>query len=440
MRENHQSLYAGKHAIVVGAGVSGQAASRLLLTLGARVTVIDERPDSVKPEFTAFMQANNITFLGEALSACHFDNCDLVITSPGVPYTRLASLVHKSLTDLSQPQKPVIMAETDLALQFVSAPVIAITGTSGKTTTVSLCEAMLVAAGKKVFLGGNIGTPLCDFVLSGEKVDVIVLELSSFQLQGCTNLHAKVAAILNLNPNHLDQHADMEEYTTAKFAIFHNQSEEDTALLPRTLLSEFQRRGCKGQVNELSHSMHFQLDYLQGEHNAINAETAYLATKAFGVTEELAREVAQNFKPLAHRLEHVAEVNGVHFINDSKSTTVDSLRVALQSFDEGIVLLAGGKFKGGDLHSLLPLMDGKVKAVALYGANRSVFEKAWLGQDHTLFPIVWHETMDEAFGWALSQTQQGDVVLLSPATASYDQFPNYIERGKHFCQLVARLS
>lgn len=439
MVNTHHSFYAGKQAVVIGTGVSGQAATRLLLALGARVTVIDEKPDSLKPEFAAFMEAHSVSFIGEPLSARHFDHCDMVITSPGVPYTRLASLVHKNSTDLSEPQKTAIMAETDLALQFVSAPVIAITGTSGKTTTVSLCEAMLSAAGKKVFLGGNIGTPLSDFVLSGETVDVVVLELSSFQLQGCKHLHAKVAAILNLNPNHLDQHTDMEEYTTAKFAIFRNQTANDAAILHPSLVSEFQRRGGKAQVSEISSTMRFQLDYLQGEHNAVNAETAYLATKDFGVSEELAREVAQNFKPLAHRLEHVGEIKGVHFINDSKSTTVDSLRVALQSFDKGVVLLAGGKFKGGDLHSLLPLMQEKVKAVALYGGSRSIFEEAWQNEGNP-FSLIWHESMDEAFDWALSQTSQGDVVLLSPATSSYDQFANYIERGKHFCQLVKRLS
>ena len=439
MIDKHHSFYAEKKAVVIGTGVSGQAACRLLLALGARVTVIDEKPDSLKAEFAAFMKAHEVAFIGEALSPHHFDDCHIVITSPGVPYTRLANLVDKSLTRSAKAQKPVIMAETDLALQFVSAPVVAITGTSGKTTTVSLCEAMLTAAGKKVFLGGNIGTPLSDFVLSGEEVDVIVLELSSFQLQGCTHLHAKTAAILNLNPNHLDQHTDMEEYTTAKFAIFNNQTQNDSALLPSNLSDEFQRRGGKARVIPLTRSMNFQLDYLQGEHNAINAETAYLATKDFGVSEALAREVAQNFKPLAHRLEHVGKAKGVHFINDSKSTTVDSLRVALQSFDKGIVLLAGGKFKGGDLLSLMPLMKDKVKAVALYGGSRSVFEEAW-NKEEKNFPLVWHESMDEAFTWALSQTSQGDVVLLSPATASYDQFPNYIERGKHFCQLVKGLS
>lgn len=468
MNTHPSSSYAEKRVIVIGAGVSGQAATRLLLHLGAQVTVIDEKPEATNPDFLAFMRENKVTFIGEYLSSAHFENCDVVVASPGVPYTRLAHLVHQSPTDLAQPQKPEIVAETDLALQFTTAPVIAITGTSGKTTTVSLCEAMLNAAGKKVFLGGNIGTPLSELVLSGDNVDVIILELSSFQLQGCKHLHAKVAAILNLNPNHLDQHRDMEEYATAKFTIFDNQTDADYAFLPQNLFAEYQRRGCQAVLNEIASTMHFETDFLQGQHNAINAETAFKVTRFFGVTEELARSVAKNFKPLAHRLEHVDTVNGVDFINDSKSTTVDSLRVALQSFEKGIILMAGGKFKGGDLHSLLPLLHDKVKGIALYGGSRSIFEEAWCGgqshsqpamqadiqaktqlrnqgnshpqSPHNVPPLVWHETMDEAFNWAVAQSSAGDVVLLSPATASYDQFPNYLERGKHFCQLVKRLA
>lgn len=428
--------YTDKRVLVIGAGVSGQAATRLLLTLGAHVTVLDENLTKISSAFKAFLEEKGIACVGAPLSPELLVGYDIIVTSPGVPYTRLARLVAESTALSAHETLPEIMAETDLALQFVQAPIIAFTGTSGKTTTVSLTRAMLAAAGKKVFLGGNIGTPLSDLVLSQEAVDVIILELSSFQLQGCRHLHAHVAGILNLNANHLDQHTDMEEYTAAKFAIFQNQTEHDLALISQELMDEYAKRGGKAPAVIIPKDTGFQLDFLQGEHNIANAEAAFFASQPFGVTKAIALETAKNFKPLAHRLEYVADVQGVLYVNDSKSTTVDSLRVALQSFDAPVILLAGGKFKGGDLASLTPLMRAKVKAIALYGGSREFFEKAW--QDATL--LSWHEQMDDALHWAHAQATTGDVVLLSPATSSYDQFPNYIERGKHFCHLVEGLA
>ncbi|MDL2216863.1 UDP-N-acetylmuramoyl-L-alanine--D-glutamate ligase, partial [Desulfovibrio sp. OttesenSCG-928-M14] len=332
---------------------------------------------------------------------------------------------------------PPLMAEMDLALLHVVEPVIAVTGTSGKTTTVSLIAAMLEAAGKSVFLGGNIGTPLSEYVLdrlSGKAAaEVLVLEMSSFQLQGARNLKAQVAALLNLAPNHLDQHKDMAEYAEAKFGIFAGQGPEDLALVPPELADDYARRGGLARLEIIRPETDFQETRLLGGHNRFNIRAAWLAAREFGVTREQASKAVSAFVPLPHRLEAVGQIGGVVFVNDSKSTTVDSLRAALNSFEEPVLLLAGGRFKGGDLAGLRGLLEKKVKAVALFGASREIFEKAWQGAT----PLSWDAAMPEALQRLCALAAPGDVTLLSPATSSYDQYTNYMERGDHFRRLVA---
>jgi UDP-N-acetylmuramoylalanine--D-glutamate ligase len=416
-------LRAGGRAVVVGAASSGLAAVRLLARLGARVRLLDRKEFS--DETVAMAREFAVELVRAEHEPGHFAGADVVVTSPGVPMSVLRPL-------LSAARNPPLMAETELALRYTREPILAVTGSSGKTTTVSLAAAMLEAAGKKVFLGGNIGTPLSEYVCRGEKADALVLELSSFQLQGCDNLHPRAAILLNLTENHLDQHADMAEYADAKFGIFARQSGEDAAVLPAELLGEYRRRGFAGRPEVIADSGRFGRMRLLGAHNVANAEAAYLACREFGVSEADAVSAAGDFIPLRHRLEKAGVIGGVLYVNDSKSTTVDSMRAALSSFDAPVLLLAGGRFKGGDLSSLVPLLRRRVKAVALFGASRELFEEAWRGAA----PLHWDADLPGALVRLCRLALPGDVVLLSPGTASYDLYGNYKERGDHFCRLV----
>jgi UDP-N-acetylmuramoylalanine--D-glutamate ligase len=422
----------GELAVVVGAGVSGEAAARLLAAAGIRVRVLESRAENVSEKFREYARPAGVEILTGEHSPEQFAGAALVVASPGVPARVLLALLEAAAPRGPSGGLPPLMGEMELALSLTDEPILAVTGSSGKTTTTSLAAAMLREAGRSVFLGGNIGTPLSAYVLEGKRADVLVLELSSFQLQGCTSLRPKAGIFLNLTPNHLDRHADMAEYADAKFSLFARQTSEDLAVLPPELEEEFQRRGFAGRREIFVDQGRFPRTRLMGRHNAANAEAAYLAARAFGVDEETAARAVAGFTPLRHRLEPAGCLDGVRYVNDSKCTTVDSLRVALSSFDVPVVLLAGGRFKGGDLSGLGDLLRQRVKAVVLFGACREVFESAWKG----IVPLSWHEGLEPAFAEARRAAARGDVVLLSPATASYDLYANYKERGDHFCRLV----
>jgi UDP-N-acetylmuramoylalanine--D-glutamate ligase len=419
--------------VVVGAGASGTAAARLLRALGARVRLVDKDSAGVSANLRAEQEALGTEIFCGPHTPEQFAGASLVVTSPGVPLAVLEPFLREA------GDAPLI-AEMELALRYVREPILAVTGTSGKTTTASLASAMLEAAGKKVFLGGNIGMPLSDYVLRAaqdpeSRADVLVLEMSSFQLQGSEHLRPGVAVLLNLSPNHLDHHKDMAEYSEAKFRIFALQDESALALLPESLMEEYRKRGFKGRALSFGPSTRFSRSSLLGTHNAANAEAAYLACREFGVSESVAAEAVAAFSPLPHRLEPAGEVDGVIYVNDSKSTTVDSMRVALESFEAPVLLLAGGKFKGGDLHSLHPLLRDKVKAVGLFGASREIFEQAWQG----VVPMTWDPDLPSAVTRLRALAEPGDVVLLSPATSSFDLYENYTVRGEHFRRLVRKL-
>lgn len=402
--------------------------------LGASVRVLEQK--QADPAFAEWAAANNVRLTIGEHKPEDFFGADILVPSPGAALAQLEPM-------LPLANKPEVLAETELAWRFLQGePVIGITGTSGKTTTTSLCGAMLQARGLTVFVGGNIGTPLSEYVLarlqnSTPKADVIVLELSSFQLQTCQSLRPKVAVLLNISENHLDYHANMKEYIEAKMRLFRCQTKEDFALFGPTLRGLPDNFTMAGQIKYLDFSINrFPQSPLFGPHNIHNAEAAFQAAKVFGVTEENAAKALATFKPLEHRLEKVAEHKGILYINDSKCTTVEALRVALNAFNRPIVLLAGGKFKGGDLESLRPILTEKVRAVCLYGAYRETFTKAWEGAS----PLEYHEKLDEALPIAQSHAKEGDVILLAPATASFDQYNDYLARGEHFKNLVLTLT
>lgn len=424
-------INADTSAIVVGGGRSGQAAARLLRRLGATVRLLERNAEKLPGGFTAWAASEGVEILGGEHRREYFLNADILIPSPGAAVSMLRPL-------LTPGEEPEIMAETELAWrQLEGEPVLAVTGTSGKTTTISMCAAMLEAQGLNVFLGGNIGTPLSEYVLARAegrpRADVLALELSSFQLQTCTTLRPRVAVLLNISANHLDYHKDMKEYIEAKMRLFRCQDASCLAVFGPGL------RGLPERMKVSARTGYFDPDsgsfpdmQLIGPHNHANAEAAWQACREFGVTLENARRAMQRFKPLPHRLERIAEKDGVLYVNDSKCTTVEALKVALASFERPVLLLAGGRFKGGDLAGLAPLLKRHVKAAGLYGASREVFENAW----KDILPTSWDETLRLALARLRGMARPGDVVLLAPATSSYDQYENYRERGDDFRRAV----
>lgn len=430
----------GDLAVVVGAGVSGLAAARLLHALGARVRLLDRKAGNVPAAFRDFAADAGIEIVCGEHRPEDFAGAKLIVPSPGAPASEIRRLLHKE-------NAPEIMAETELAWRrLCGETVVGVTGTSGKTTTTSLVAAMLKEQGFSVFTGGNIGTPLSAYVLEraagAPRADFVVLELSSFQLQTCSTLRPHVALLLNISANHLDYHADMEEYVSAKMRLFANQDENDVAVLHVGMDELAERYALKARIvwydapaapEDLER---FSGIRLLGPHNLANAQAAWLACRELGVTAAAASRAVAAFEPLEHRLERVAEVNGVLFVNDSKCTTVEALRVSVSSFERPILLLAGGKFKGGDLQGLRELMRGKVRHIALYGASREYFEAAFDGA----VPMSWDDRLEDAMRRLAALARPGDVALLAPATSSYDQYPNYLRRGEDFKRITALLA
>lgn len=419
-------------AVVVGGGASGLAAARLLKYMGAGVRLLDANPKGFSPEFSARAKELDIELIAGAHEPEHFKGAALVVPSPGVPLRVLEPLLQAA------GNLPYV-SELGLAAAFVHEPIIAVTGTSGKTTTVSLIAAMLEAGGQKVFLGGNIGTPLSEYILQREAgaapADVLVLEVSSFQLQSTWNFKPQVAILLNLSENHLDQHRDMEEYKNSKLKIFAQQDAGDLAIFnaaDKELAAEVISSAKK---EFFVPSGNFAKTRLLGAHNQSNLAAAWLAAREFGISLEAAQGAAAAFEPLAHRLENLGEKNGVLYINDSKCTTIEALHVALESMERPVFLLTGGVFKGGDLAGMIPLLRDKVKAIALFGASRDKFEPAW----REAAPLSWDPTLEAAVKRVSGLAQQGDAVLLSPATSSYDLYANYKARGNDFKRIVEAL-
>ncbi len=430
MRElMHTMQLTGHKAVVVGAGKSGLSAVKLLLALGATVRLLDKRTDALSDADRASLEAQNVAIrLGEHASE-DFAGADMVVLSPGVRA--------QSLTPFFDPaHPPQVLAELELAYWFVDAPIIAITGTNGKTTVTTLVGELLKTAGKSVFIGGNIGTPLSEYILSDEPADVIVLEVSSFQLQNVSSFHPKVAVLLNFTPDHLDWHEDLGEYFAAKLNIFAKMDNTDLAIIPldmKTLVEEKIKINSKRVY--FTATNRFQCPTLPGKHNQANIEAAWLAVKAFGLSQEHVQNTLNNFQGLPHRIEQVGSVGMVDFINDSKSTTLDSMRAALESVDSPVLLLAGGVFKGGDLKTLTPLFKERLKAVGLFGASREDFEPVF----SEICPTSYDTTLEESVRRLFSLAAPGDIILLSPGTASFDQYSGYAERGKDFVRIMRQL-
>ncbi len=443
-----------KKVLVVGLARTGMATVRFLAGRGARVVVSEAKTTS---QLGASRQALEDWVEQWELgghTVPFFLGADWIVVSPGVPMDL------EPLTVARARGIPVI-SEVELAFRFLRRPLIAITGTNGKTTTTTLIGEMLRASGKSAFVGGNIGNPLIGFADGPQTEEWAVAEISSFQLEGILLFRPMISALLNLTEDHLDRYSSFDEYCTAKGKVFLNQKEEDTALLnaddPLTLAFAhrvksqvvlFSRErsvpfGCFMEAGTVlfqgadGRKERFRLERMKikGTHNLENLMAAIGVSKICGCSKEAVQKVIDEFQGLEHRLELVREINGVKYFNDSKGTNVGSVVKSLMSFQEPVVLIAGGKDKGGDYGPLRDLMAQRVRGMVLIGeAQDRIF--AALGD---LTETVKVNTLEDAVKWAASRAQAGDIVLLSPACSSYDMFENYQERGKRFKAIVRGL-
>jgi UDP-N-acetylmuramoylalanine--D-glutamate ligase len=452
----------GRKVTVVGLARSGVAAARLCAREGARVTVTDRRGAAeLGPALGALEGAGVRAALG-GHDRADLEGADLVVVSPGVPLAipELAAARARGVP---------IWGETELAARFLGeTPVVAITGTNGKSTTTALTGA-LFARHRRTFTGGNLGTPLSEHVLAGDRADVVVLELSSFQIEGLATLRPRVAAVLNVTPDHLDRYRDVDDYAAAKARLFGLQQPGDRAVAnardERALAMAAASRGdlftfgfgpaAPGAARDpggepgpggaevwLSPPSGAPERYLvrsralRGRHNRENAMAAALCARLLGVPGGAVQAGLDAFPGLPHRLELVSERAGVEWVNDSKATNVDSTWVGLSAFPEGaarVLLIMGGKGKGAPYAPLRPLFPRRVKALLTIGEDAPRVE-AELGD---LCPTEGCGTLPDAVRRAAALAGPGDVVLLSPACASYDQFRNYEERGDAFRRLAA---
>jgi len=444
-----------KRVLVVGLGKSGVASALFMKRRGARVTVSDTKAqDELKAEIPALLDEGIAVETG-GHGERTFQNQDLIVVSPGVPVDAAPLAQARALGEK-------VIGEIELAAQFFPGRIFAITGSNGKTTTTTLAGEIVTAGGVRTVVGGNIGTPAITLV-EGATADIIaVLEVSSFQLETIETFHPRLAVVLNITPDHLDRHRSFEAYTDAKARIFLNQQPEDFAVLnaddptcvglaARTKAQVFwfsrkkeEKQGAfarDGRVwfRDGSGQREIMLVSdipLKGAHNVENVLAAVCLGMLSGVAPERIREAVREFKAVEHRLEHVATINGVEYYNDSKATNVDATIKALESFPANIHLILGGKDKGSDYSVLNDLLRQRTKAVYTIGAAAAKIESHIRGAAN----IVHAETLENAIKQAADTAQPGDIVLLAPACASFDQFRNYEHRGKVFKAAVERLA
>jgi UDP-N-acetylmuramoylalanine--D-glutamate ligase len=449
----------GKRVLVVGLGKSGVASALFLKAYGARVTVSDTKSgDDLRNEIPVLLD-HGITVETGGHGERTFQGQDLIVVSPGVPIDAPPLAQARSLGES-------VIGEIELAAQFLPGPIIAITGSNGKTTTTTLTGEIMAAGGFPTLVGGNIGTPAISLAERATRDSVIVLEVSSFQLETIQTFRPKVSVVLNVTPDHLDRHRTFDAYVNAKARIFENQRGDDFTVLnaddptcvsmaARTKAQVFwfsrQKEVERGAwVREgavLFRDSRGQREILQvsdiplkGAHNLENVLAAVCAGALMGCAPEKIRQAVANFKAVEHRLEFVATIRGVDYYNDSKATNVDATIKALESFPANIHLILGGKDKGSDYSVLNDLLRQRVKRVYTIGAAAAKIESQIVSTKNGGPELVHAETLENAIRKASTIAQPGDIVLLAPACASFDQFKNYEQRGGLFKEIVRSLT
>ena len=445
--------FKNQKVLVVGLARTGVALCRFLAERGARVTVTDQAPpDDLADSRRDIQGLGVVEDLGVAQP--RWQGFDAIVLSPGVP-PELPWLVAARAAGLP------VMGELEVAAPFIRRPLLAVSGTNGKTTTTTLLGEMLTASGLKTLVGGNIGTPVVSLLDRQDEADLLVLEVSSFQLDTASNFHPQAAALLNLTPDHLDRYADYDAYLASKASLFRCQGEGDLQVLnaddpavagldrglsrvyyfsaTRPLATgawlnhaalKVRLEGGREETFPLSHLR------LKGRHNLENIMAALLLALDAGADPDACRDVLATFRGLPHRLEFVADFGGVSFYDDSKGTNVGAVATSLAHFDRPVILIAGGRDKDSDFSLLNDLIAARVKALVLIGETRERLARVWRG----LAPAYPADDMAAAVNQAWDLARPGDVVLLSPACASFDMYRDYVHRGQTFQKLVRELN
>jgi UDP-N-acetylmuramoylalanine--D-glutamate ligase len=443
----------GKKIVIIGMGKTGIATARFLGKQGAKVIVTDEQPiDKWGKEF-AQIAAEKWLEIGDYNTRILTGAC-IVVPSPGVPPG------NDLLVEAQKKNIPVI-SEIEMAYRFLKVPIIAVTGTNGKTTTTTLLGEILKYSGKKTFVGGNIGNPLIEYVEGSQKDDFIVAEISSFQLQWIEKFRPLIALLLNITCDHINYHGSFAEYRRIKTRVFANQTKADFGILNAAdPEQEEMDRIINAQVIKFSSKRVLQkgifikknnivlripganeeqyplsMINLPGLHNAENVMAAIIAARLCGCSQENIIAAVAAFRGLPHRIEFVGEKNSIKFYDDSKGTNVGSVVRALETFARPVILLLGGRDKDGDFETLKPLLAAKAKKVILFGEARDRIAKL-IDKD---MPALKKAKLREAIESAYENAQPGDIILLSPGCASFDEFANYKERGNFFKDVVGNL-
>ncbi|MDD5026891.1 MAG: UDP-N-acetylmuramoyl-L-alanine--D-glutamate ligase [Candidatus Omnitrophica bacterium] len=412
----NKDYFKGKQVLVAGLARSGVASANLLHDLGAQVFITDNQDNANIRRALNQLKSKDIKVELGRHSRDFVRGKDSVVVSPGLPNNALPVIWAKD-------ENIPVISEIELAWILCPAQVIAVTGTNGKTTVTTLIGEVLSAAGKRAFTCGNIGRPFCAEVGKMQEGDLVALEISSFQLEHIDTFKPKICVFLNLSRNHLDRYKDMAEYLKAKKRIFQNQDAADYAVL------NYDDPAIRSLVKELRSTA----VYFRKEEGLNPNQSAVLSVAALlGINKDLAIKVFGEFKGVEHRLEDVLEINGVRFINDSKSTTTEATVWALNNLSGPLVLIAGGREKGNDYSKAVESAAKKVKAAVLIGEAKEKIKKVFSGSLNTLEAATLEEAVKKAYQLAIP----GDCVLFSPMCKSFDMFSDYEDRGRSFKNIV----
>lgn len=439
----------GKKVLVVGLGKTGIQTARFLIRKGAEIRASDITPFEKLPE-----DARKLEKIGVKIEAGQHKNetflwADKIVLSPGVPFG-LPPVKEAMARGIE------VMSELELAWSFIKRPVVGVSGSNGKTTTSTLIARVLEASGKKIFLGANIGTPLVQIAEDDDRFDFLILELSSFQLQGISSFRPYIGVLLNVSPNHLDHHESFDEYVESKMKLFSSQTPREWAIYngDDSVIGEnafrIKSRKIPFGKTPIEGGVFFDGTYVRfrdevydlrrikliGIHNVENAMAAIATARILECEPELIESEIVKFDPLSHRIEFVCEVSEARFYNDSKSTSPGATIRALESFPPPIILIAGGKDKGVSYEVLKDAVREKVKLLVLFGESRFRMQNELGGELETVLA----STLEEAVGKALAKIVKGDTVLFSPACSSFDMFSSYEDRGRRFKEIVQNIS
>lgn len=411
-----------KRVTVIGTAKSGFSAARLVCSLGGKVKISEQKLDKdVSGEVKHWAADHSVPLESGGHTPEFISQSDLVVLSPGVRIDALA-------VQWAKARGIPVIGEIELGYQFCRCPVIAVTGSNGKTTVSTLIQKILVAGGLQARLCGNVGYPFTDDVVTYKETDYVVLEISSFQLETIRDFRPKIAVFLNLSENHLDRHKDIEEYYSAKTRIFMNQGPDDHAVLNR------QDRRLMELSSQVKAKVWF-FNEIQDSPLNPNFSAAQTVGKILGISEKTCQGVFDAFPGVEHRMEKVRTMDGVEFINDSKATTAEAGRWAMQRIRKPIILICGGRDKNIDFSVLRDLVRDKVKAMLVIGEASDKFHRIF----NDIVPVQKCQGLPDAVRRARECAVSGDCVLLSPMCASFDMFANFEERGQVFKKLVHEL-